>query len=105
MAKSKLEELSDIYRVQNLIKNDYQKVEGSSYSVTHKNAISDGDAKGKGTGVVGDTYNGGSDVDIYGNPSIPKTGRLQLTSQNMYDSENEYTVPDTSENADQFRSL
>ena len=60
MAKSKLEELSDIYRVQNLIKNDYQKVEGSSYSVTHKNAISDG---------------------------------------------NEYTVPDTSENADQFRSL
>ena len=105
MAKSKLEELSDIYRVQNLIKNDYQKGESGKYGPTHKNALSDGDAKGKGSGTIGDTSNGGSDIDINGNPSIPKTGRNQLMSQNKYDSENQYTTPDTEGNADQFRSV
>jgi hypothetical protein len=100
---SKLEELGKQFRKDNLIKNDYQKNESGKYSATHPNATSDGDAKGKGTGVNGDTYNGGSDIDINGNPNVPKSGRNQLTSMNQYGPENEYKHPDTDGNEDQFR--
>lgn len=104
MAKSKLEELGDIFRKDNLIKNEYQKDENGQYTATHPNATSDGDSKGKGTGVNYDTFNGGSDIDINGNPSVPKSGRKQLTSMNTYNKDNEYKVPDTSGNEDQVRT-
>lgn len=101
---SKLEELGKIYRDQNLIKNEYQKTEKRQYGPTHPNALSDSDSKGKGTGIPYDTFNGGSDIDINGNPNIPKSGRKQLTSMNQYNSKNEYKHPDTEGNTDQFRS-
>ncbi len=105
MGKSKLEELGDEYRKQNLIKNEYQKSESGKYSVTHPNAISDGDNKGKGTSTVGDTNNGGSDIDINGNPEIPKSGRNQQLSMNLYNADSPYRNPDTDDNTDQFRSV
>jgi hypothetical protein len=42
-------------------KNDYKSV--NPYSSTNKDAISDGDEFGKGTGIFLDTANGGSSVD------------------------------------------
>jgi len=48
---SKLEELGNQYRKDNIIKNTYQNGEGNQYNAKHKNALSDGDNKGKGTGV------------------------------------------------------
>jgi len=45
---SKLEELGNQYRKDNIIKNTYQNAEGNEYSAKHKNALSDGDNKGKG---------------------------------------------------------
>jgi hypothetical protein len=65
MAKSKLEIAADEARAENLIKNEYQ--ESNPYDDTHKDALSDGDEKGKGTGVYIDTTDGGSSVDINGN--------------------------------------
>ena len=101
MAKSRLEELGEQYRKDNLIKNTYQKDESKKYSGTHPNATSDGDSKGKGTGQFLDTYNGGSDVDINGNPSEPGSGRVKNISKNQYNAENPYTTPDVEGN-DQF---
>ena len=42
-------------------KNDYKPT--NAYSATNKDAISDGDEQGKGTGVFLDTANGGSSID------------------------------------------
>ena len=101
MAKSRLEELGDEYRKDNLIKNTYQNNESKKYGATHPNATSDGDNKGKGTGRFLDTYNGGSDVDINGNPSDPGSGRIKNIAKNQYNSDNPYTTPDVEGN-DQF---
>ena len=46
-------------------KNDYK--ETNQYTATNKDAISDGDDFGKGTGVFLDTVNGGSQLDIIAN--------------------------------------
>jgi hypothetical protein len=81
MAKSKLEQLADQYRVDNLKGNTYQKDEGKKYSPTHPNALTS-EGKGKGTGEYLDTYNGGSETDIKGNPNISKTGREALIAEN-----------------------
>ena len=43
-------------------KNDYKPT--NAYSATNKDAISDGDEQGKGTGVFLDTANGGSSIDV-----------------------------------------
>ena len=94
MAKSKFEELGDEFRRDNLIKNTYQKDESKQYSGTHPNATSDGDNKGKGTGNFLDTYNGGSDIDINGNPTEPGTGRINNITKNEYNQDNQYTTPD-----------
>ena len=45
---TKLEELGEEFRKQNIVKNTYQ--EEKQYNGTHPNAISDGDNKGKGSG-------------------------------------------------------
>jgi hypothetical protein len=94
MAKSRLEELGDEYRKDNLIKNTYQNNESKKYSGTHPNATSDGDNKGKGTGNFLDTYNGGSDMDINGNPNEPGSGRIKNIAKNQYNEDNPYTTPD-----------
>jgi hypothetical protein len=82
---TKLEELGDEYRKENLRRNEYQDSEGKRYEEGHPNAKSDGDNKGKGMGGNSDLINtnsGGSDVDINGNPSEPGTGRNALIARN-----------------------
>jgi hypothetical protein len=67
MGKTKLEELADQFRVENVIKNIYLDSDGKQYSATHPNALSDGDQKGKGTAGNADSLNslnGGSSTDI-----------------------------------------
>ena len=67
MAKTKLEELGDQFRVENVIKNTYLDSDGKKYGATHPNALSDGDVKGKGTATNADRINntqGGGIEDI-----------------------------------------
>lgn len=82
--------------------NEYNSSDQSQkYSSSHPNALSDGDNKGKGTNLYLDTYNGGADFDINGNPAIVGSGRLQNISSNQYNSDNGYTTPDMSGNIGQ----
>ncbi len=67
MGKTKLEELGDQFRVENVIKNTYLDSDGKKYGATHPNALSDGDVKGKGTSTNADRINntqGGGIEDI-----------------------------------------
>ena len=54
--------IADIQRKSLIVKNDYKTV--NPYSSVNKDAISDGDESGKGTGIFLDTINGGSSIDI-----------------------------------------
>lgn len=97
------------------VRNDYDK--SDIYSITHKDALSDGDIKGKGTGHGGhthsipdsnkpnainystfDTNGGGNLYDIDGFKG--KGGRNFLTTISKYNKENEYGINsvDTSAN-------
>lgn len=99
-----------------LNRNDYQSY--NEYSVTHPNALSDGDMKGKGTGHGGhthylpdcnkavmtdyghfnspidysnfDTDNGGGLHDIEGREHIAFSGRNRLTGINNYSAISQY---------------
>lgn len=85
MNKTKLSELGDQFRVDNVIKNIYLDSDGKKYGETHPNALSDGDNKGRGTGGNSDqlnTLNGGNEIDIKGNPIYPGSGRNQLIASN-----------------------
>jgi hypothetical protein len=92
-------------RNETIIRNDYNR--NDAYSVTHKDALSDGDVKGKGTGHGGhthsipdcnkpssinyssfDTNNGGGLYDIEGRGN--KGGRNFLTTISKYNKNNEY---------------
>ena len=64
-------------------KNDYKPT--NSYSATNKDAISDGDEFGKGTGIFLDTANGGSSVD-----TIERIKEIKI---NEYQREKPYTTP------------
>jgi hypothetical protein len=67
MGKTKLMELGDQFRVDNVIKNAYLNSDGKRYGPTHPNALSNGDEKGKGTAGNADALNsssGGGSVDI-----------------------------------------
>ena len=81
---TKLEELGEEYRKQNIVKNPYQ--EENQYGDTHPNALSDGDDKGRGTNGTSDALNsiaGGTDIDINGNPSVPGSGnKLKMSINN-----------------------
>lgn len=102
-------------RNETLVRNDYSKVD--EYSAAHKNAISDGDVKGKGTGHGGhthsvpdctkpstidysnfDTEHGGGRYDIEGRNGVG--GRNFLKNISMYNETFEYgaTLVDTSAN-------
>jgi hypothetical protein len=48
--------IADVERAKLIPRNDYNQV-GNPYSSTNRDAMSDGDAKGKGTGVFLDVYN------------------------------------------------
>jgi len=72
---SRLEESSKQYRDNLISKNTYK--EGDQYNVSHENALSDGDDKGKGeTNTVGSK----TDIDT----------RNTLMTKNMYNQNNEY---------------
>lgn len=92
-------------RNETIVRNDYNKTD--EYSETHKDALSDGDVLGKGTGHGGhihttpdcnkpsainystfDTNNGGGLYDIEGRNG--KGGRNFLMNISKYNSENEY---------------
>ena len=93
-------------RHEEIVRSDYN-IE-DQYTSTHKDAISDGDAQGKGTGHGGhthwlpdcnkpkttidysnfDTFNGGGEYDINGRNGI--SGRKRAMNSSMYNQENEY---------------
>lgn len=93
-------------RQEEITRNDYN-VE-DQYGPTHKDAISDGDPLGKGTGHGGhtfflpdctkgpstidysnfDTEHGGGQYDIEGRNGIG--GRNRVTTYNLYNKENQY---------------
>ena len=64
-------------------KNDYKTTNG--YSSTNKDAISDGDEFGKGTGVFLDTSKGGSSIDV-----IERINEIKI---NEYQKTKPYTTP------------
>ena len=64
-------------------KNDYKPV--NQYSATKKDALSDGDELGKGTGSFLDTVNGGSSVDI-----LERKNEIKI---NEYQYDKPYTTP------------
>jgi hypothetical protein len=64
--------------------NDY-KQSANEYSSVNKDAISDGDLFGKGTGIFLDILNGGSSED--------KTARKDQIKINFYQSNKPYTTP------------
>jgi hypothetical protein len=115
--QSRLEQEAITSRNNLLVKNDYQKGEDTEYSVNHKDALSDGDVKGKGTGMpmgiaqlpgasgskginysVINTQAGGGKYDIEGRDG--KGGRKSLTLSNLYGPTNPYGAEslDTSAN-------
>jgi len=103
MASNKLEEVALAQRAALIPKNTYNgKDSNNNYSSTHKNAKSDGDIKGKGTGVFLDTANGGGEYDINGNPSIAGSGRKNNVVINKYKDGQGYQYPDMSGNIGQI---
>lgn len=83
--QNKLTEVAEQIRKQQIARNDYQLAK--QYGSTSPDAISDGDDKGKGTGVFLDTSRGGSSVDI-----IERKNEIKI---NQYQADKPYTVPGT----------
>lgn len=91
-----------------IVRSDYNS--SNQYSATHKDAISDGDAQGKGTQHGGhtawlpdcskplnmidysnfDTFNGGGYYDIEGRNDIG--GRKRAMVNQLYNSDNQYSA-------------
>ncbi len=104
MAQSELEKIAILARKDNLVKNSYNNdAVANNYGATHTRAVSDTTTpiQGKGTGVFLDVYNGGGDLDINGDPSIPGSGRKKNVGVNEYNSINDYEAPDTTLNKGQ----
>lgn len=106
---NKLEQAAIAQRDVNLTKNAYNNDSTSNnYTATHTKALSDNTTpvKGKGTGLFLDTYNGGGDLDINGNPNFAGSGRLAAFANNTskwgYGPTSYYQHPDTSGNIGQF---
>lgn len=104
MASNKLEQIALQQRDILIAKNTYNKIQEQQYKATHTRALADQQTPnaGKGTGVFLDTYNGGSDIDVNGDPMRPGSGRLQNKTFNLYNENNGYTAPDTSGNIGQI---
>lgn len=105
---TKLEELAIAIRKGLVVINTYNNEDdANNYNDRHTRALSDKltPNNGKGTGVFMDTYNGGSDFDINGNPTYGGSGRIPLTGNNLakwgYGPDSPYTKPDTSLNKGQ----
>lgn len=119
MAKQqRLEQEAIPHREELLLKNDYQ-AGNLEYNESNKDALSDGDPLGKGTGeAMGvaslpgatndkgisyrniNTKRGGGQYDIEGRAEVGKSGRVELMGMNLYSEQNAYGVDsvDTSAN-------
>jgi len=75
--------IADLQRKSLIVKNDYKIV--NQYSAVNKDANSDGDEFGKGTGVFIATSNGGSSVDI-----VERKNEIKV---NEYQPDKPYTTP------------
>jgi hypothetical protein len=53
---NQLTSLSDLERAKLIPRNDYNRV-GNEYSAVNKDALADGDSRGRGTGTFLDVYN------------------------------------------------
>jgi len=80
---NELGQIGEQQRQKLIPKNDYKPV--NQYSATNKDAISDGDEKGKGTGSFLDTVNGGSSIDI-----LERKNEIKI---NEYQFDKPYTTP------------
>ena len=101
---NELEKIALSQRASLIPLNTYNSSDDSQeYGATHTRALSDTvtPVAGKGTGVFLDTYNGGGDYDINGNPAIVGSGRIQNIVLNQYDALNGYKTPDMSGNIGQ----
>ena len=105
---NKLEQAAIARRDVLIAKNIYNNADDANgYTAKHTRALSDKTTpiNGKGTGIFLDTYNGGGDMDIYGNPSAAGSGRLAAFANNSstwgYGPDKYYTAPDTSLNKGQ----
>lgn len=94
---SRLEDIANNTRQALLAKNIYQDLNGLKYNKQHPNAtqavggVDDlNNAKGKGTGVIFDTDNGGSFVDINGLPEVINSGRNSIYVVNQYTPDKKY---------------
>lgn len=108
MPSNRLEQAAIAARDALVASNAYNSSDPSNnYSATHTKALSDSltPIKGKGTGVFLDTYNGGGDFDVNGNPAAAGSGRLAAYAQNGaqwgYTPQQYYSIPDTSGNIGQ----
>ena len=105
---NRLEQIAIAQRNVLIASNNYDNANPSNnYSATHTRALSDQATPiyGKGTGIFLDTYNGGGDVDINGNPVYGGSGRLAAFANNGstwgYTPSSNYTAPDTTGNVGQ----
>ena len=80
---NELSQIAEQQRQRLIPKNDYKS--SNQYSATNKDAISDGDEFGKGTGVFLDTMNGGSSID-----NAERKNEIKL---NEYQKDKPYTTP------------
>jgi hypothetical protein len=97
MAKqSELEKAAIEARKQLLAKNEYNSSDSSKeYSANHPNAKSDGDNKGRDTGIYLDSSdNVGTSEDIQ--------KRIALKAKNEYNKNKKYETPDTTGNIGQI---
>lgn len=105
---NKLEQAAIATRDSLIARNNYNNADDSNnYSATHTRALADQTTPvyGKGTGVFLDTYNGGGDLDVNGNPTYGGSGRLAAFANNTstwgYGPNSYYQHPDTSGNVGQ----
>jgi len=75
---NRLTSIADVERKKNIVKNDYNQ-QGNSYSSTNPDALADGDAMGRGTGVFLDVYNQsvGTSVDVVERKNEIKINKYQ----------------------------
>lgn len=80
---NEMSQIAEQQRARLIPKNDYKDV--NPYSSTNPDAISDGDEKGKGTGVFLGTTNGGSSLDV-----LERKNEIKI---NEYQYDKPYTTP------------
>lgn len=110
MPSNKLEQAALATRDSLIAINNYNNAaDANNYSATHTRALADQTTPvhGKGTGIFLDTYNGGGDLDVNGNPNAAGSGRLAAFANNTstwgYGPGSNYTAPDTSGNVGQVQ--